>query len=291
MPRRLTSIGHELDLSATTFGDLRESNDILDNPPRLMRRMEEDGYLLLRGFLGSQELESARAQVLDWLSAQGQLHPGRPVSDAVASPEADTAFTPEDHRFPEVRRLTHGHRLQRFYSDLLGGEARIFDYIWMRLMSPGAVTGPHYDIVYMGRGTSRVYTSWIPLGDVSFDHGPLMILENSHRFEKLKQSYGRMDIDTDRNWTRVRFRHGKFFRGGDYSRNPRAVQRQFKTRWLSSEFRAGDIVLFTGHTMHGSIDNRSSQVRISVDTRFQLNSEPMDERWIGENPIAHSGAT
>lgn len=28
-------------------------------------------------------------------------------------------------------------------------------------------------------------------------------------------------------------------------------------------------------------------LRLSTDTRYQLASEPVDERWIGENPIAH----
>jgi hypothetical protein len=40
-------------------------------------------------------------------------------------------------------------------------------------------------------------------------------------------------------------------------------------------------------TVHASLDNHSNQIRISSDTRYQLASEPVDERWIGENPIAH----
>jgi hypothetical protein len=43
--------------------------------------------------------------------------------------------------------------------------------------------------------------------------------------------------------------------------------------------------------IHASLDNRTTdRVRISTDTRYQLASEPIDERWIGENPIGHGMA-
>ena len=39
--------------------------------------------------------------------------------------------------------------------------------------------------------------------------------------------------------------------------------------------------------MHASLINTSNKVRISVDVRHQLASEPVDERWVGDNPIRH----
>lgn len=289
-PSYLTSIGKTLDISPTAFGELRASNDCLHDIARLRRRMAADGYLFFRDFLDRQWVWDARREVLEWLAEQGLLNKNYSLAEAVAARHAKTAFMPEERRFPAVRQLTHTGRMIDFYTAFLGGDVRGFDYLWMRVMSPGSVTGPHYDIVYMGRGTKNLYTSWIPLGDAPLSHGPLMILEKSHLLEKLKASYGRMDIDKERNWTKLRFRHGRFFWGGDYSRNPRAVQRHFGRRWLTVEFKAGDVVIFTPYTMHGSLDNVSDRVRISVDARYQLASEPIDERWIGEHPIAHSQA-
>ena len=43
-------------------------------------------------------------------------------------------------------------------------------------------------------------------------------------------------------------------------------------------------------TVHASLDNHSNRFRLSSDSRYQLASEPADERWIGENPIAHGVA-
>jgi ectoine hydroxylase-related dioxygenase (phytanoyl-CoA dioxygenase family) len=53
-------------------------------------------------------------------------------------------------------------------------------------------------------------------------------------------------------------------------------------RWLTAEYRMGDVLIFSIYTMHASTDNRSeSAVRLSSDTRYQLASEPVDPRWVG----------
>jgi hypothetical protein len=42
--------------------------------------------------------------------------------------------------------------------------------------------------------------------------------------------------------------------------------------------------------VHGGLDNRSHRLRLSSDSRYQLASEPIDERWVGENPPGHGSA-
>ena len=44
---------------------------------------------------------------------------------------------------------------------------------------------------------------------------------------------------------------------------------------------------FRMDTIHGSIDNATQRIRLSTDTRYQRSDEPVDERWVGENPIGH----
>ncbi|MEQ1896690.1 MAG: phytanoyl-CoA dioxygenase family protein [Vicinamibacterales bacterium] len=284
----LQSLGVTLDDSPTAFGDLRDSTPVAGDVDLLRRRLEQDGYLWIRGLLDPAEVLDARRQVVEWLAAEGLIEADRPIMDAVAVSHAATGFTPEERRFPAVRRLLHTGRLIDVFTRLLGGEVRALDYIWMRLMCPGQATGPHCDIVYMSRGTARLYTSWVPLGDVPRQCGPLMLLEGSHRSDRLRSGYARMDIDKGRNWTKLRFRHGRCFRGGDYSRNPRAVQREFGSRWLTADFAGGDVVIMSVFLMHGSLDNVSDRIRVSADARYQLASDPVDERWIGERPTGHA---
>jgi hypothetical protein len=51
----------------------------------------------------------------------------------------------------------------------------------------------------------------------------------------------------------------------------------------------GDLLTFSVYTVHGSLDNQSNEIRLSSDSRYQLADEPMDERWVGENPPGHGG--
>ena len=290
LPRNseITSLGIRLDTNPNAFGELRESRVDVDDMDTLRQRLTDEGYLLLRGLLEPRQVKEAQAQALESLVRRGLVSA---APDHAAVPHASVSksgFEPADSLLTLVRQLAFSERMMGFYARFLNAEVRALDYLWMRCMAPGQATGPHCDIVYMGRGTTELYTSWIPLTPVTLVDGPLLILERSHRIESIRQGYGRMDIDRDRNWKRLRFRHGRFFRGGDYSRHPRRLQKGFGLRWLTSEFDPGDVLIFTSFTMHGSLDNRSNKFRISTDARFQRASDPVDERWIGERPIGHS---
>mgnify|MGYP000947955661 CR=1 FL=1 len=140
----------------------------------------------------------------------------------------------------------------------------------------------------MGRGSHELCTSWIPLSPVGANDGPLMLLERSHAISRLRDGYARMDVDRDGNRRRIRVKHGRVFRGGDYSRHPRRTRAELGGRWLTSTFEPGDVVVFSPFLLHGSLDNASQAFRLSVDVRYQRASDPFDERWIGERPIAHS---
>ena len=139
-------------------------------------------------------------------------------------------------------------------------------------------TGAHIDIVYMGRGTTdRLFTCWTPLGDIPIEMGTLALCVGSHNlpgFQKLRDTYGKMDVDRDRV-------------SGWFSDDPLAVTQKFGGQWQTTNFRAGDVLIFGMWTMHGSTNNTTDRWRLSSDTRFQPASEPVDERWVGENPIAH----
>ena len=282
---QLTSNGIPLDMSPDAFGELRESNGLLDDVPALRERMEEDGYLLLRDFLSREWVMEARHAVLEVLARHGMVDESHPLVEGRAAKGDQEEFLSaisshsELGKLPAVRRLVHSGRMLEFFTALLGGEVRSFDFVWMRVMGPGRSSAPHYDIVFMGRGTVNLFTSWTPLGDVTFSDGALMLLENSHRLEEVKTTYGRMDVDKEGNWKKT---------GGVFGKDPAEIRRNLGLRWLTTNYRAGDLLVFSMYTMHCSLDNTSDRIRLSSDTRYQLASEPVDERWIGENPIAHS---
>ncbi|CAI8035726.1 hypothetical protein GBAR_LOCUS20028 [Geodia barretti] len=282
---QLTSNGIPLDMAPDAFGELRESNDLLNDMSALRERMAEDGYLLIRDYLDLEWVMDARRSVLEVLAEHEMIDENHSLMEARAARSDNGKFRSAigSHaalgKLPAVRKLVHSGRMIDFYAAFLGGEVRSFDFVWMRVMGPGRSSAPHYDIVYMGRGTTNLYTSWTPLGDAPLSDAALMVLENSHRLEQVKTTYGQMDVDKKSNWKKT---------GGSYGKDPAAIQKELGCRWLTTDFRAGDLLVFSMYTMHCSLDNRSDRIRLSSDTRYQLASEPVDERWIGENPIAHS---
>jgi hypothetical protein len=257
--------------------------------------MAEDGYLFLRGCLKKDEVLAARREILTRLSAEGQLDPAVPLMDGKPKPEAKLQFRADlagKNNLPVQHLLYHPQgNLMRFFSSFLDGEVRHFDYTWLRCVSPGPSTPSHCDIVYMGRGTRKLYTAWVPMGDADFEMGGLMILEGSHKNERLQRTYGKRDVDvycSNRPEDPARTAFGS---NGAFTSNANKVRHSLGGGcWLTAEYRTGDVVIFGMDLVHGGSDNRSDRLRISSDSRYQLASEPVDERWVGETPPAHGAA-
>jgi hypothetical protein len=279
-----TSHGFQFDTSPDKFGELRSSNDVLCDADALRERMAEDGYVLLRGYLDKDVVQAARRELLTKLAEVGEIDVSRPLDEAIYSgaSKRPSDFAKSLRTGAAVRAMCHQGRLVEFFEHFLGGAVRSFDFIWVRTVRPQGVTGCHYDVVYMGRGTHNLFTAWIPAGNVPFSDGPLLILENSHRLDELKSTYGKLDVDRDYN--------NNPYGGGWFSKNPVEVQQRFGGRWLTTEFQLGDVLIFTMFTLHCSADNTSPRIRLSTDSRYQLACEPVDERWVGEEPVAHGEA-
>jgi len=289
---RLTARGHKMDLSEECFGEMQNSADIADDMEALRERMREEGYFYLPGYLDREGVLEARRVVTSRLAEQGFLDPDSLPMEAVANPEHSISFKADlavDN--PALDNVLYAGRMMEFYRRFLGGKVRHFDYTWFRSVGPGHGTSPHCDIVYMGRGTKQLYTAWTPIGDISYELGGLMILEKSHLHEKINKGYGQRDVDaycTNRADAPLIVSGKKSWQwNGSLTDNPVSLREKLGGRWLTTEFRAGDLVIFGMFTIHASTDNHSKCYRLSSDSRYQLASEPVDERWIGEKPIAH----
>ncbi len=285
--RHLTTNGFVFDTRPEAFGELRDANDLLQDPVALRRRIEDDGYLLLRGLLDRELVLAARRELTAKLDAAGLIDRGHPVIDAVYSgsnarlAEIDRKAYAKDLRTgAALREVVQRGRMIDFFGGFLGGPVRSLDYVWVRNVRVGSATGCHIDWVYMGRGTRNLYTAWTPMGDVPLSDGPLAILEGSHKLEELQQTYGKLDVDRDKSHP---------YTGGWLSKDAPHVRDTYGGRWLTTEFRAGDVLVFGMFLVHCSLDNTSpeNRIRLSTDTRYQRRSEPADERWVGEEPFGH----
>ncbi|GIP31506.1 phytanoyl-CoA dioxygenase family protein [Paenibacillus sp. J2TS4] len=270
----------ELEMGSKYLTELRSSNDIWEDTEALRARLAEDGYLLIRGFHDRERVLSARMDFLRKLQAMGRLDPHAPLEEGVISKENKGGMwggSAEELQadFPHFLEVVNHPSVMSFFDRLLGGKSMTYDYKWPRAIAHGGNTGAHYDVVYMGRGTKNVYTMWTPFGDTPLELGTLAMCLGSQHYDKIKQTYGEMDVDRDNVAT------------GWFSEDPVEIVDTYGGQWATTAFEAGDVIIFGMYMMHTSLNNRTNRFRISSDTRYQLASEPVDERWIGHKPKGH----
>ncbi len=263
------------------LAELRESNALLGNAAALQERIAEDGYLLLRGLIDRDKVQKARQTIMEYMAAQAALTPDTPVLEGVM-PKGGRSVPMMGRKGiahqEDVRAVLESDELYAFFATYFGESALTFTYKWLRAVGNEQYTGAHYDYVYMGQGSPHLHTVWIPFGDVEIEQGTLAMCVGSNRlpaFEKLKQTYGRMDVDRDQT-------------EGWFTKDPLEIVERFGGQWATTNYRAGDVILFGMHTMHASTTNLTNRFRLSCDVRFQPATEPADKRWIGEEGTGHT---
>jgi hypothetical protein len=280
----LTANGHPLDTDPLRFGELQESNASLGDAAALREIMASHGYLFFRGLIDPVVVLEARKEVLLKYAILGEIDDRHPIDDAIAGDGAGVptanlrAFSNSVRSGACYRRVTDGPEVLAIHEALLDAEVRVFDMRWPRFVRPGEGCGFHCDGPYMNRGTSRIFSSWIPLGRVDRHEGALLLLEGSHRSERLQHGY--LDRDADRD--------GLTWLDDD----PVVVQQQYGQRWLTTDFQAGDVLCFGMTMLHGALDNNSptGRCRLSSDSRYQRVDEPADHRWNGADFEGHGGS-
>lgn len=265
---------------AAMIGELTDSTALLTTPDRLRSRVAEDGYLLLRGVLDVGEVLAARRAVFARLVKVGEI--AEPAIDGITTGGSRRAELVDDLGVfwrsvtdtPPLRRVTNGPRLGQVMQAVLGTPVRAMDYIFLRACQPGRATGLHYDFPFFTRSTPRVYTVWLPLGPVPVSDGPVVLVEGSRGFTDILEDLHDFDIALDKT------------RQAEISHDTVGFAEARGCRLLTTDFAAGDILVFDMNMLHGALDNHSpiGRARLSCDVRYQPAAEPLDTRYFGADP-------
>lgn len=281
-----TVVAQQQEIPEPWLAPLRDSASLRNDDAGLRQRLQHDGYVHIREFFDRDDVLAARQAIFNQLASVGEIEqpPGEGIFTGVSQrrelmPELGEFWRSVSESWA-LRRLSHGPQLHRLMTALLGGAAQAQDFIFLRPAGPGKSTHIHCDAPFFTRMTEAVATAWIALGDIPVELGPLFLLENSHRLEDIVASYRGFDVarDTSRQAARPE--------------TPLEFARQHRTRVLTTDFKAGDIVVFQMYLLHGALDNRSDtrRVRLSCDVRYQLASEALDPRYFGADPSGTTGA-
>ena len=239
-----------------------DSTALIADGPALAERMRRDGYLFLRGLLPAEPILALQRQIGAIVRDAGWLRADVPVEDVIADPDG-FCVDPEPRYLTTLRRINHledYHALKHhpaligLFERMLGGPILPHPRVLMRNIFPAReeyTTKSHQDYPNV-QGTTEVYTAWIPLIDIPLETGPLQVAAGTHTGDVYD-----FDIGAGA--------------GGIEITNP------FDDRWVSGPFAVGDVLIFHSLTVHKGVPNRGTRLRMSMDVRYQLLSEPFND--------------
>lgn len=220
-------------IAENKFGPIRETDP--SNIAEIQNCLKEDGYVLLRGFLDSVQVRDASTSVQTFLS---QKFKGKRGVLLTGCKEVTHSAV--------MSKVTEAPALHGLFRKFFRAPARCFDTKWLRSTACGQFTTAHSDAFFFrGHLHTQMYTCWIPLGDVDYGDGPLVLCPGSHKV----RGYER-------------------FRPDELPTGLHLFLRQPSTHWVTTSFKAGDVVIFDIKTVHASLPNTNASSRISVDTRW-----------------------
>ncbi|MBV9866383.1 MAG: phytanoyl-CoA dioxygenase family protein [Abitibacteriaceae bacterium] len=252
--------------------ELQDSSALMGDFDALRQRMKAEGYLFLRGFHPRDKASQAALVTLEAIGERGGLASDTAISEGMANAENKSFGFFRDVEIshsPAVLEVVDGPHTFRFFEQFLGGPVITFDKRWLRAMAQGGSNFFHYDSAYVGRGTLNRYTMWSALTDIDLENGPLVICLGSHKDERLKQTYGQIDMDRD-------------LIDPVFSKDAYEMVHKFGFKLATAHFQPGDVIIFGLFMMHSSVPNLTNRYRISIDTRYQLAADEKDERFFGE---------
>ncbi len=265
----------------TDLFQMNSASHFINDPEKLKSLLLEQGYLYFPGFYTADEMSIVKAEIADHLASKGLLKDDKSPLCLEPKESFQKSYlfkTEEFGLLPNYIKLVESKKIMSQMKLLLDAEIFTYPYKWLRAVNKEAATGIHYDIVYMGRGTDQVLTCWTAIDDTSAEKGGLLMGSNFQNTNSLKETYGKVDVDRDQ------------LNSGWFTTNPREINQHFGGTWHTSNFGAGDIVIFGMYQLHGSLRNESNQLRITCDTRYQRASEPKDERWANKIPLLHNSS-
>ena len=239
-----------------------DSSDIVGDTGALRAQIAEEGYLFVRQLLPKEPLLEVRRQMLEVLAEAGMIRRDRPLDDAVAdltnfAVEPEPAFLAvlrDQYALEDLNALKHHPALGALMERLFGEAVIPLPLFVCRNIFPqreAYTTPPHQDYVHI-QGTFRNHAAWLPLGDCGPSMGGLALAAGSHRrgVLDLRPALGAGGLE---------------------------VLSADRLDWRHGTFQTGDVLVFNCLTVHRGVPNRSDRMRLSVDFRYQPQTEPMCE--------------
>lgn len=239
--------------------ELTDASPSLGDPDGLRGRLADDGYLFFRGLIPVDDVAGVRSGVRGVLEGAGWVAPGstpdRPLPTQAAVREGSDGYLGAYvgiQRLQGFHELAHHAAVVEVMADIIDEPLLVHPRKIARTSLPqdDEYTRPHQDYRLI-QGTVDTLTCWVPLGDCPATLGSLRMLRGSHH-------QGLIEADA--------------------GKGPGGLQVEVSDDdpdWRTTDYAAGDVIVFTSLTVHGALRNNEDRLRFSADFRYQSLLEPV----------------
>jgi len=250
-------IGRNVASVRFTHHELLDSHDLLGDGAALRRQIAADGYVFIRQLLSPETVRAVGTAGLACLQGAGWVAPGR---DPVVAPpllpiravRMRDAFGDPGYQgilaAPGFNSIPFVSPLADLMAQLLGPMGFCYPLKIPRVVYPAAIVPRQPgNFVHKDYGAVQdMFTCWVPFGDVPRSLGGLAVRPGSHH--------------------RARVR-------------PRPLN-HLEPGWVTTDYRAGDVLVFHCLTTHAALPNREERLRFSGEYRWQLADQPAPLRMV-----------
>ncbi len=247
--------------------EFRVSNDILDSPGAMKKRLLQEGYLFFKSLIAPSRIESLRAEILDlyrrndWVMAGTDPLEGR-VDIGKSCAEGEPPYLEVYRRLYALRSfhaVAHSPEMMDVTGKLIDGEVLPHPAKVARMSFPQSdrhTTPIHQDFVHF-QGSFYTLTCWTPLSDCPVELGGLAIHPRPWSEEIFDHHFslgaGMLKIDEDR----------------------------LEGAWHTTDYEVGDVLAFHSLTVHKALPNQTGELmRISLDNRYQAAGDVINDRQL-----------
>ncbi len=243
-------------MNEVKFYPLEESNKHIEDVDHLTRILNDKGYLFFRNLLDVEKVSKLQLDILKILSKNGfvEKQTSEPIWTGKEYTKDQYEWMFKDYTkivaLKSLRDLAKSKEIVNVFERLLGGPIFVWTKKPVRVQLP---TIEDYRVLahqdyYYGKG-SPFFITWVPLMNIDETVGGLSLSPGSHK----TVTFNADEYETSKE-----------------SMFPELQEDKHDLKWHRADYRPGDVVIFTDHTVHKGLHNTSKFIRISTEFRYQL---------------------
>ena len=131
--------------------EIKDSSNLLSDKNQLRKEFKKNGYLFIRNFIPCKSLEKARKEIIQKLENVGEVKILKNTPIATGRSERRLqendlgAYWKTVSEGKNLRLITHSNQLSELASKIFNEKCDPFDFIFLRVGTPGRFTHIHCD--------------------------------------------------------------------------------------------------------------------------------------------------